>query len=85
MAFSTAPLVLPLVMGILLCIAAFVLLVILIVRAALGYSVLVLGIFAAMSFIGGVILGCMGVVAMYIGKLYLEIKDRLKYLVEEEF
>lgn len=85
MAFSTAPLVLPLVMGILLCIAAFVLLVILIVRAALGYSVLVLGIFAAMSFIGGVILGCMGVVAMYIGKLYLEIKDRPKYLVEEEF
>lgn len=85
MAFSTAPLALPLVMGILFCLAAFVLLVILIVRAALGYNVLVLGLFAAMSFIGGVILGCMGVVAMYISKLYLESKDRPKYLVEEEF
>lgn len=85
MAFSTAPLALPLVMGILFCLAAFVLLVILIVRAALGYSVLALGLFAAVSFVGGVILGCMGIVAMYIGKLYLESKDRPKYLVEEEF
>lgn len=85
MAFSTAPLALPLVMGILFCLAAFVLLVILIVRAALGYSVLALGLFAAISFVGGVILGCMGVVAMYIAKLYLESKDRPKYLVDEEF
>lgn len=85
MAFSTAPLALPLVMGILFCLAAFVLLVILIVRAALGYSVLALGLFATVSFVGGVILGCMGIVAMYIGKLYLESKDRPKYLVEEEF
>lgn len=85
MAFSTAPLALPLVMGILFCLAAFVLLVILIVRAALGYSVLALGLFAAISFVGGVILGCMGVVAMYIAKLYMESKDRPKYLVDEEF
>ncbi len=85
MAFSTAPLALPLVMGILFCLAAFVLLVILIVRAALGYNVLALGIFSAVSFVGGVILGCMGIAAMYLGKLYLESKDRPKYLVDEEF
>lgn len=85
MAFSTAPLMLPLVMGILFCMAAFVLLVILIVRAAMGYNVLVLGIFSAIAFVGGVILGCMGVAAMYLGKLYLESKDRPKYLVDEEF
>lgn len=85
MAFSTAPLALPLVMGILFCLAAFVLLVILIVRAALGYNVLALGLFSVISFVGGVILGCMGIVAMYLGKLYLESKDRPKYLVDEEF
>lgn len=85
MAFSIAPLALPLVMGILFCLAAFVLLVILIVRAALGYNVLVPGIFCAISFVGGVILGCMGIAAMYLGKLYLESKDRPKYLVDEEF
>lgn len=85
MAFSTAPLLLPLIFGILFCLAAFVLLVILIVRAALGYNVLALGIFCAVSFVGGVILGCMGVAAMYLGKLYLESKDRPKYLIDEEF
>ncbi len=85
MAFSTAPLALPLIMGMLFCLAAFVLLVILIVRAAMGYNVLVLGLFAAVAFGGGVVLGCMGIVAMYIGKLYTEIKNRPKYLVEEEF
>lgn len=85
MAFSTAPLLLPLIMGILFCLAAFVLLVILIVRAAMGYNVLALGIFCAVAFVGGVILGCMGVVAMYLGKLYLESKDRPKYLIDEEF
>lgn len=85
MAFSTAPLALPLIMGMLFCFAAFVLLVILIVRAALGYNVLVLGLFSVISFSCGVILGCMGIAAMYLGKLYLESKDRPKYLVDEEF
>ncbi len=85
MAFSTAPLALPIVMGLLSCFAAFVLLVILIVRAALGYGVTVLTLCCVMCFIGGVILGCMGITAQYLGKLYLESKDRPKYLVEEEF
>lgn len=85
MAFSTAPLAVPLVMGMLFCLAALVLLVILIVRAALGYAVFMLVLACIISFASGVILGCMGIVAMYLGKLYLEIKDRPKYLVDEEF
>ncbi len=85
MAFSTAPLAIPLIMGILFCLAAFVLLVVLIIRAALGYSVFMLTLCCVMSFIGGVILGCMGITAQYLGKLYLESKDRPKYLVDEEF
>ena len=85
MAFSTAPLAVPLVMGMLFCLAALVLLVISIVRAALGYSVFMLVLSCIISFASGVILGCMGIVAMYLGKLYLESKDRPKYLVDEEF
>lgn len=85
MAFSTAPLALPIIMGLLSCFAAFVLLVVLIIRAALGYSVFMLTLCCVMTFIGGVILGCMGITAQYLGKLYLESKDRPKYLVEEEF
>lgn len=85
MAFSTAPLAIPLVMGILFCIAALALLIISIVRAALGYGVALLVLACIISFASGVILGCMGIVAMYLGKLYLESKDRPKYLIDEEF
>ncbi|MDE6732759.1 MAG: glycosyltransferase family 2 protein [Oscillospiraceae bacterium] len=85
MAFSTAPLAIPLVMGILFCIAAFALLVIIIVRACLSLTVGVLILPCIIAFVGGVILGCMGIVAMYLGKLYLESKDRPKYLIDEEF
>ena len=85
MAFSTAPLAIPLVMGILFCTAALALLIISIVRAALGYSVFMLVLACIITFTGGVILGCMGIVAMYLGKLYLESKDRPKYLIDEEF
>lgn len=85
MAFSTAPLAIPLVMGILFCIAAFALLVIIIVRAAMGLMVGMLVLPCIIAFVGGVILGCMGIVAMYLGKLYLESKNRPKYLIDEEF
>lgn len=85
MAFSTAPLALPLIMGMLFCFASFVLLIISIVRAALGYSAFMLVLSCIISFASGVVLGCMGIVAMYLGKLYLESKDRPKYLVDEEF
>lgn len=84
-AFSTAPLAIPLIMGILFCLAAFVLLIISIVRAALGYGVFMLVLPCIISFVGGVVLACMGIVAMYLSKLYLEIKNRPKYLVSEEF
>ena len=85
MAFSTAPLAIPLVMGILFCIAALALLIVSIVRAALGYGVTLLVLACITTFTGGVILGCMGITAMYLGKLYLESKDRPKYLIDEEF
>lgn len=85
MAFSTAPLAIPLVMGILFCIAAFALLVIIIVRAAMGLMVGMLVLPCIIAFVGGVILGCMGIIAMYLGKLYLESKNRPKYLIDEEF
>ena len=61
------------------------LLIISIVRAALGFPVFVLVLSCVISFAAGVILGCMGIVAMYISKLYLESKNRPIYLVDEEF
>lgn len=85
MAFSTAPLAIPLVMGILFCIAALALLVIIIVRAVMELTVAMLVLPCIIAFVGGVILCCMGITAMYLGKLYLEAKGRPKYLIDEEF
>lgn len=86
MAFSTMPLVLPLILGILFCIASAALLVITIVQAALHYPSFVLFlILCVTTFIGGIILCCLGIIGMYFSKLYTEIKDRPKYLVKEEF
>lgn len=86
MAFSTMPLVLPLIFGILFCIASVALLVITIVQAALHYpSFILFLILCVTTFIGGIILCCLGIVGMYFSKLYTEIKDRPKYLVKEEF
>ncbi len=86
MAFSTMPLILPLILGILFCTASAALLVITIVQAALRYpSFTLFLILCVTTFIGGVILCCLGIIGMYFSKLYTEIKDRPKYLVKEEF
>ena len=37
------------------------------------------------SLIGGVQLLCLGIMGQYISKMYMEVKDRPKYLVREEF
>ena len=86
MAFSTVPLILPLIFGILFCIASVALLVVTIVQAVMNYPMYLLFlILCVTTFVGGIILCCLGIVGMYFSKLYTEIKDRPKYLVKEEF
>ncbi len=85
MAFSTAPLVLPLIVGIVFLFAALALLVVSIVLAVNYHDALIWAILCGLSFFSGVILCFMGVLGMYLAKIYTEIKDRPKYLVKEEF
>lgn len=86
MAFSTVPLILPLIFGIFFCMAAVALLVITIVQAVTNNPMYLLFLILCVSaFIGGIILCCLGIVGMYLTKIYIEIKDRPKYLVKEEF
>lgn len=86
-AFSTAPLAFASFMGVLFCILAFVLIVITIVRKALfgdptsGWPSLV----CIISLISGVQLFCLGIIGQYLAKTYMEVKDRPKYLIKEEF
>ena len=87
MAFSTAPLSIASVFGILFCIVAFVFMIFIFVKALL-YGDPVAGwpsMMCIISLIGGVQLLFLGIMGQYMSKLYMEVKNRPKYLVKEEF
>ena len=84
-AFSTVPLSIAAVMGILFCLIAFVLIIFIIVKTltvgdpVAGWPSLVCIIF----FVSGVQLFCLGVIGQYLAKTYLEVKNRPVYIVKE--
>lgn len=87
MAFSTVPLSMASLFGILFCFLAFVFMIFIFLRALI-YGDPVAGwpsMVCIMSFIGGVQLLCIGIMGQYMSKMYMEVKDRPKYLVKEEF
>ena len=83
--FSTAPLAIASVMGLIFCIIAFFMILVIIAKTLIygdpvaGYPSLVCIIFL----IAGVQLFCLGVQGQYIAKTYLETKKRPIYLVRE--
>ena len=83
MAFSTAPMALSLLFGILLLAAALVLLIVTIVKACTDTVGTLLAVSLLITFVGGLQLFCGGITGMYLSKIYLEIKNRPKYLVRE--
>ena len=84
-AFSTVPLSIASVMGILFCFVAFLMIIFVIVRTLIygdptsGWPSMV----CIMFFIGGVQLLCIGIIGQYLSKAYLEIKRRPIYIVAE--
>lgn len=85
-AFSTAPLMIAAVAGVLFCLLAFVMIVFIIVRKLIfgdpvsGWPSLV----CIMLFLSGVQFFCTGILGQYLAKAYMEIKKRPIYLVKEE-
>lgn len=85
-AFSTTPAVFASFIGILFCILAFLLILVIIVRTVIfgdpvaGWPSLV----CIISLISGVQLFCIGIVGQYVSKTYLEVKKRPIYIVKEE-
>jgi glucosyltransferase len=85
-AFSTAPLVISSILGILLCFVAFILILIVVIKTLVwgdpvaGYPSLV----CIVCFISGIQLLCMGILGQYLAKTYLETKKRPIYLVQEK-
>lgn len=84
-AFSTVPLALASVLGVLLCFAAFVFIVVVLVKT-LAFGDPVGGwpsMMCVILFLGGVQLLCIGILGQYLSKTYLETKRRPVYLVRE--
>lgn len=84
-AFSTAPLVLSTLVGIILGVLAFISLVFIIVRR-LVFGDPVAGWASTISivlFIGGIQMLCIGILGQYLAKTYLEVKHRPIYIVRD--
>lgn len=85
-AFSTAPLAIASIMGVLFCVLAFLLIAVTIVRKLIfgdptsGWPSLV----CIIALVSGVQLFCLGIVGQYLSKTYMEVKRRPIYLVKEE-
>ena len=85
-AFSTVPLAIASIMGVLFCFVAFLLIVVTIVRKLIfgdptaGWPSLV----CIISLISGVQLFCLGIVGQYLSKTYMEVKRRPIYLIKED-
>lgn len=85
-AFSTKPLVLSSLIGILLCFISFVMIVFIIVRWLIfrdpvaGWPSLM----TVIVFVGGLQFFCTGILGQYIAKAYLEVKERPLYLKNEK-
>ena len=85
-AFSTVPLALASVIGVIFCILAFLLIIVIVVKTLLfgdpvgGWPSMV----CIMCMVSGVQLFCLGIVGQYLSKTYMEVKKRPVYLVKEE-
>ena len=85
-AFSTRPLYIASLFGILFCFIAFVMIIFIILKTLYfgedvqGYASTICVIF----FIGGIQLFCVGILGQYLSKTYLETKKRPLYIVKEE-
>ena len=85
-AFSTVPLLLASVMGVLFCLLAFAMIVFVIARKLIfgdpvsGWASQV----CIMLLIGGVQFFCTGILGQYLAKTYMEVKNRPIYIVKEK-
>ncbi len=85
-AFSTRPLLIASLFGILFCLIAFFMICVIIAKTLIwgdpvaGYPSLICAIF----FMGGIQLFCLGILGQYLSKTYLETKKRPIYIIKEK-
>ena len=84
--FSTVPLRISTILGMVISLIAIFATCTIIIQTLIygkdvpGYA----SIITTVTFMGGIQLTCIGIIAEYISKMYLEIKDRPKYIIREK-
>ena len=84
-AFSTTPLIISSIVGVLFCLISFIMILVIIIRTLAfgdptsGWPSLVCIIF----FVSGIQLFSLGIIGQYLSKTYLEVKNRPIYIVKE--
>lgn len=84
-AFSTAPLIISSIIGILFCLVSFLIIILIIIKTLIlgdptsGWPSMICVIF----FVSGVQLFSLGIIGQYLSKTYLEVKRRPIYIVKE--
>lgn len=85
-AFSTAPLAIASIFGVVFCLIAILLIIFIVIRTVIwgdptsGWPSLV----CIISLIGGVQMLCIGILGQYLSKTYLETKNRPIFIIKEE-
>lgn len=84
LSFSSKPLDWITWLGLLLCIASGVWLLVLLVLLLTGHADLGMsGLAALLMLLSGIVLGCMGIMGAYVGRIYDEVKGRPLYIIAE--
>ncbi len=85
-AFSTTPLIMASIFGLIMCLVAFLFIIVIIIRTLVfgdptsGWPSMV----CIILLVSGIQLLCMGILGQYLSKAYLETKNRPIYIVQEE-
>ncbi len=85
-AFSTKPLILSTIVGIIFCFAAFIMVIVIICKTFIfgdpvgGWPSLA----CIILFVGGIQLFCTGIIGQYLAKTYIEVKHRPIYIIKEK-
>ncbi len=85
-AFSTLPLSIASILGVIFCVLAIIFILFILIRSLFwndptpGWQ----SMMCIISLISGVQLLCLGILGQYLSKTYMEVKNRPKYLVKEE-
>lgn len=84
--FSTKPLIISTVIGIMFCLISFLLIIVIIIKTLMfgdptsGWPSMICILF----FVSGIQLFCMGVIGQYLSKTYLEVKNRPIFIIKEK-